>query len=73
MTKKRIAEILKNHGFTMIAKSYYKGENGVIVNAYDNAGDPYNFYVSKYFATMQMFSIVTVHKSYDISDWFKEG
>lgn len=73
MNKTEIKKIIKEYGYIMITKSYFIGEHGVLFNAYNDCGDCFNFWISheRTYATKQMYSIVTVHDSQDITNWFK--
>ena len=76
MTKQEIRDVLKKHGYTVIAKSWYFGdpsEKSVIFNAYDEQGTCYRIFVNwggKY-ARLQMLSDIVIHDATDIK-WFKE-
>lgn len=80
MTKKEIKDILKQKGFTVITPSWYFGkpeEQSVLVNVYDEYGNPHQFYIDwgKRHARAQMYSLYGVElDSFDTSYmFFKEG
>ena len=73
MTKQELKELLKEHGYTMITKSFYSGIHGVLANCYDGYGECWKIYVAhhKQFATLQALSDVCIHEENSIVDWFE--
>lgn len=74
MTKKEIKAILKEHGVTMIDKTYFVGEDkkGVLFDTYNTNGilEQYHINFDMKYASCQMYSATMIHKSHDISRWF---
>lgn len=72
MTKKEVAQKIKNYGYTIISKSWFVGDDDstVIFNGYDRLGNCYHFFIDfniKY-ATKQFLSATMIHDARDISD-----
>lgn len=75
--KKRIKEILKEHGETMIAPSWFLGEarsEDVIFRTYDKNGSCYEYYLSKFskFARRQSLNAVMIHERLNVDYMFED-
>lgn len=74
MTQKVLKQVLKEHGYSIVPHSMYRGENKdvFLFNAYDNSGNCWKFWVDPkcQYANKQYLSDCIICKHDLISAWF---
>lgn len=75
MNKAMVKNILKQHGYTMITKSFFSDSeepNKALCNVYNEYGDCSQVFIDKdmEYASMQSLSPACIHTKRDITKWF---